>query len=220
MTNRQIEVALGRMCEAWTEWGRLPDACIAATRVAIHALAEKRVPARALHVSVVAYNPPYRELLEARHADPEGWDSLPHDEKERLTVEWRERGAWSVLLGFGADPRAKRPGYDGHVVAIVKERWLLDLTIGQAARPHKGIHLEAGFAPVDRDFLRGEKPITFKFGDATAIYYAEPERRGYLLAPDWKHARRGDPLAQELAEVLEGKRVNITTLPRKERHAA
>lgn len=166
------------------------DLCVLATRVGLHALNELRVPARPTPVRVAVYTDAYRDFMFRRADEP-----TPADLRRA-----QENGAHAVMLGFGVDP-GRRPGYDGHLVLTVGNRWLVDMTIGQASRPAKGIELPDGLVTDARPMLREGHPLTCSY-DGFALTYMPHENDTYLVAPDWTMPKPGNPLVQELVRRL------------------
>lgn len=177
-SNRQTERLLGRMVAEvparLIELGYARDTCILHTRVAVDILRELGVTARPLAARVMVFNAKFaEETRRLGHFPLQGDDLSPE--------------AWNVVIGYGTDPSADRPGFDGHLLAVVNERWALDLTIDQASRPKYGIELAPHFWAVDQRFLRGEAPDIFEAGGSYVRYEADPDERGFLHAGDWKN---------------------------------
>jgi hypothetical protein len=177
MTNRKIERLLRQMTAEIPGqldaigYGR--DTCILHTRVAVDALRSFGVRARGFTARVTVGNAEWVK-------DCERVGHICDD-----VSQWSEN-SWCLGIGFGADPRKERPGYDGHVIAIVNDRYGLDLTIDQASRPQRNIELGAHYWKLRPGFLTGEVPEVFTVADGSmVIYQAVPEDRGFLTVPDW-----------------------------------
>lgn len=195
MNARQIERLLARMVveipAELTRLGYSRETCILHARYAVDSLRALGLRARPLAARVMIGNAEWYAIAAELGCWPQ---------REQWTPE-----AWCLGIGFGRDPRQTRPGYDAHVIAVVNERWALDLTIDQANRPQHGIELTPHYWPVVPAFLRGDQPAQFRvgdgIGDAYVHYDAMPEDRGFLNVPDWRLAT-GDGVAARLASSL------------------
>ena len=170
--------------------GLKPNACILASRLGIEALRVEGLRARAVPVILTVGNPTYMDLLV--RADPGTAD------------EWRDAGAWGIELG--RENPSNLPGWNGHLVVVVQDRYLLDLTAHQISRPQKGIVGKAFWIEA-RDFARGE-PCALEAGDGcTWLYRHDPENREYLRLPAWsgfRIARRAGCVISERSAPLPG----------------
>lgn len=181
LNGRQTERVLARMVERvpplLTEFGYERGSCILHTRLAVDVLRELGIRARPMAARVIVGNASWARLGRQLGRLP-------------TSAEWGDE-TWCVGIGFGEDPRRDRPGYDGHVFAVVDERWALDLTLDQTSRPAHGMRLAPHFWEASPEFLAGDEPMALRAPDESiAIYYAEPEERGYLTVPDWTMPRK------------------------------
>jgi hypothetical protein len=185
MNARQTELAVARLVRELpaelTRMGYSRETCILHTRYAVDALRELGVRARPLAARVMVGNAEWRRIAE----------ELGHWPQH---IEWTPE-TWCIGIGFGPDPRKERPGYDAHVIAVVNERWALDLTIDQASRPQHGINLSPHYWPVTPAFLRGDQPAQFRrqrHRRSHVHYDAMPDDRGFLSVPTgvWRCRRR------------------------------
>jgi hypothetical protein len=176
------------------------DCCIASTNVAIRVLRHFGIPAYPLPVKVLVFNPQYVKLIEAGNIP---WATPGID-----IVKWcDEHSAWSIGLGSGlATPERGR--WDGHLIAIVPTlKRFIDMSIEQAARPHKGIFIEGQLVgQYPAQFPLHEKTIQFEATNgALMIYEATPERTEYTQAKDWK-ANVQDIVRDIIAQVRQEQR--------------
>lgn len=95
----------------------------------------------------------------------------------------------AIMLGDG---EATGPTcYVGHLVAIVADRWLLDLTLGQASRPGEGLVLPAALhLPLDQHLGGGPEWAGYltaatREDGARIEYRRHPAPPPFLDAPDW-----------------------------------
>lgn len=200
-TNRQIETWMERMAD------RVPDmleellgpgrnVCVLATRIAGHVFAELGVPARPLPVKLMVLNAEMQERTSAI-----GQLQPPSEE---AAEEWRRAGAKSILIGYGSPDPVLAPrrfrGYDGHLVCVVREKWLLDLTLDQANRPADGIKVEAScvISP-PRALLRGTMPphtsAAFHINGAT-VHYFVGTNQSFYTGQDWRGVGRHHELVK------------------------
>lgn len=182
-----------------------PDCCIAATRVAVDALARFGLEAAPAPTDVVILNPPLRARLDGGVA--------PEDRAEPQRLAGLD-GAGSVGIGFGAGPGEgfdPRTGYDGHLVAVCQGH-LIDLTLPQASRPDREVRLSPvaqAFGPEAAGrFAAGER-VWLDVNGCAVGYRRKPEAVGYRTSPDWAR-RRNLGIADEVV-------VAMNTLPRKGR---
>lgn len=180
----------GRACDALVEQlhpmlvseGYQANACILATRLAIDALQQQKIKARALVTRMVAFSP---ELVNHLQAGGQFDERSP---------------GWSVGIGVGEDDM---PGYFGHLLTIVNEELALDLTLGQARRDKHGLNLSAASFEVDKAFLRGEETAYIEIRDCLVTYDAQPERKDYATAPDWAETmKRAPQLVNDVREIV------------------
>lgn len=105
-------------------------------------------------------------------------------------------GEYSV--GVGYDPETGEQGYVGHLVALVAEPagaktvFLVDLSLGQAARPKKGIVLPPAI------FLAGSKLNI----NHCVLMYKPVDNLKFLESPDWTDRTRTDPIILELVRII------------------
>jgi hypothetical protein len=152
-----------------------PDCCIAATKIAKLVFEKFRLKVRELPVKVVVANKAYIDTRERTGITPD----------EATLKEWTEKyGAYN--LGIGCGPTGKPGGWDGHLVPLVNENFLLDIAIVQASRPWYNINPK----PLAIDFSEFGKPpdinLVVEVDDCEISYHQNPENLRYRVAPDWK----------------------------------
>jgi hypothetical protein len=137
------------------------DHCILFTRIAVDVCRERGVRAKALPVSV--------EITAA--ADPEA----------------------SILLGFEGQRPADAPDdvWDGHLVAILDGRLLVDLSIDSIVRPELGVDPEPFVAEVPPEFVSGGT-VDLPVRGGRARYRAQPKRKDYRDLPAWEQAMQDE----------------------------
>lgn len=112
--------------------------CIESTAAALDVLRSHGVRCRELPVELTIFNAAAWQFIK-RGMLLRDADGRPVRENE---TAWDLAGAWSVGLGMDRD-QVPTPGkYGGHLVALVEECWLLDLSIDQAQRLHRGITID------------------------------------------------------------------------------
>jgi hypothetical protein len=133
--------------------------CILFTRIAVDVCRERGVRARPLPVSVAI----------TATADPET----------------------PILLGFeGLRPKGAPDDYwDGHLVAILDGRLLVDLSIDSIARPEIGVEPEPLVAEVGPEFVAGGT-VDLSVRGGHACYRAQPRRKDYRDLPAWERGEQ------------------------------
>lgn len=146
--------------------GYVANNCILSSRLAVDALQQAGVKAKALACRVIAFSP---EMV--AHIDSGG---NPMDE---------DAPGWNVAIGYPNQDAGE--GYNGHVVVLVENQLVLDLSVEQMARPQYGLILKPGGFDVTPAFLSGEEPRVFMTGKSMLSYEAMPDRKDFMTAPDW-----------------------------------
>ena len=109
-------------------------------------------------------------------------------------------GGWCVAIGAGyPDDRearfgysAERGSYNGHLVAVVEGRWLVDPTLGQTADAARGLVTGPLVAEIGSSaFLLGIAHFASRFRWGThpqvhVTYEAVPEDQSYRATPAWR----------------------------------
>jgi len=166
-----------------------PDCCIAATKIGIEALKPFGIAGRPMPTRTAAMNAAY-------YAWASGAVAQPDPEKARI-----------LIIDESCDGGT---GFPGHLVIVGKTKsipFLLDLSVFQLHRPHKGISIPPeGFVvmlPPNFEF-KGEWHVPIHGPDgAVIIYSAHPKAPDYTSMPDWMlrtpdHYRRFVEMTQEL----------------------
>ncbi len=155
-----------------------PDCCIGATRVACGVLNKLGFDARPQPTRLTVYT---KKLWKRVESQTFSYPFVPDE--------------WSVGVGFREDERSKTDpnfkGYEGHLVALC-DFLLIDLSIGQASRPHKGIVLPpAMFIPYHK----------FKINNCV-LFYTSIDNQKFTESPDWTDASRTQPIIEELLRLI------------------
>lgn len=167
-----------------------PDCCIAATKIALGVLTMLGFYVKVQPTQLIVYTKRLWRRVESNTFDYPFLD-----------------GEYSVGVGF--DPETGKQGYVGHLVAIVAEPaaaetlFLVDLSLGQANRPKKGINLPPAL------FSTGNK---MKLNGCVLIYRAI-ENPVYLQSPDWTDRTRTDPIILELLRIIKSENKNRDQSP-------
>jgi hypothetical protein len=165
--------------------GLKPSACIAGAAAIRDLLSSDAadetagiLPVELVAVTAAAFNAPGWRLL------------LAHSDPHRDPARWAADGAWSVGLGFGADPEPGR--WPGHLVAVVDRRWLVDPTLGQASRPDRGLTLpDILVLPLTERWVRGREDTVIRLpGDTTVTVARRRNAPSFQHSPDWRESRR------------------------------
>src|SRR5690242_14863693 len=105
-----LEILLDHARSVMRQKGFQDDSCIASTRVVLDLCRNYGITAIPLAVTAVAYNPKYAAAIEAGEKPPSG-DPVAQ-------AAWMDkRGAWSIGVGLGGDPRPRR--WPGHLGALL-----------------------------------------------------------------------------------------------------
>ncbi len=128
------------------------------------------------------------------------------------------------LAGFSAEERAEMKakaanwqevaplgsGWDGHLIVLVENRWILDPAIDQADAPQFEVHVPAEVFVVDtanfvwnpREDFEAQLGLTLNNGDQAKLIYRRIRDRSYLKTEAWND--EGLPiLALMIAEQME-----------------
>ena len=162
-------------------------ACLNMTAVTLELARRFKVKAAPLSVSFEARNAAYEDFVARFGRAPTTTDNV--------------EGAWAVIGGC-AKPKVENGAWQGHLVAILDGRWIVDLSIGQAYRPERGIHMPSVLVgPVSNKFLRGEeRASTSNDVGATLHYAAVLGDRSYLNLPGFQLHDRN----RATADTIEG----------------
>jgi hypothetical protein len=186
MTPRQEKI-----CELLCKLGRpvilehfRHDSCVASTKVAIKVLSHFKMNARPLVVHLDIFN----AVFEQKMREKGGW---PETKEE--TQGWLDQGAWSIRIDATSEL--------GHVVAIVMDEWLLDLSLDQTSRPYKGIVMEAGFGRMPPTFM--QRGMEGQIGGCFVVYRPAPHNQLYRTSRDWTMGSRTTPVAREIIRRIE-----------------
>lgn len=163
------------------------DLCVLATKVGLDVLRYFGVDAKPLPVVVAALNAPAVDWIESDR-------ELPREYGEDAD-EFEKSGAWIVQI----DERdLGEPGrYPGHlVVGLPGEDAILDLSLGQFARPEKGILVPpGGMFDLPEGFADGRRGLYQLEGGGALVYEARPRSDRFRRGADWK---RKNPYAGAL----------------------
>lgn len=152
-----------------------PDCCVAATRHGDEVLRYFGVPAVPLKVQAIVGNATWRDWMLTR---PTPGEPMPDP-------------AWSV----GVDLESKEDGrYAGHLVLLADDL-LIDLSLGQMARPVRGISLPpAAVFPVGETWAeQGDMAVGIsdgESGDESIVLYRRLPERDWMGVPDWTRQPR------------------------------
>lgn len=163
-----------------------PDSCIASTAVAIDVLNHFGFPAEPLPVRVCVYNEAMVKRIEAE-GFPEG---------SNTTRQWNAQdGSWGVAVGYPPDDQSRSSGYIGHLTAL-SYHFLIDLSIDQASRPPRSIHLQPIAIRIPESFPHQDPEFTVIQNGCLLLYKARLLDTQYRKSKDWSiSARRARAVA-------------------------
>lgn len=165
------------------------NACIPTTRIVVAALNSLGTQSRAMSVETHVINAQYLAAVEQL--------GRPFRDLAEATEWHRTKGVFSY--GIGAKDAPGR--WPGHLVVIVRQRALLDLTIAQADNPEYGMVLAPMFGNVSGRFLNGHDPAMFRNNGCQVTYEGRPRDRSYEETPNWRD-RDCVALARELERLV------------------
>jgi hypothetical protein len=178
------------------------NTCILTARIVLDLLKHYKVSARVVPVQLAIFN----EKMVAR-IGREG--RFPKDVAE--SEKWAgEDGSWGLATGYTGQMMGN--SYDGHLVVLVHYNVrdddediggiLLDLTIQQQSRPHRGIILEPLIATVPERFLSGEQFMA-SCNNVVVKYVYFPESMVWTQAADWRDSGRRDPIIARIRKKVD-----------------
>lgn len=139
-----------------------PTHCILAARVAVEIGAYFGVPITARSVKAAAFN---KVALD--------WIGKP-------LKDWPKE-AWSVgVEGVGNHGL----GYDGHVIAE-SEHWIIDLSVGQFARPKHQLDIPETLVVRKDDTATADRMLTVLTESGCQVTYLPYDDTAWMRAPDW-----------------------------------
>jgi hypothetical protein len=163
------------------------DCCIAATRITIEVLKKFHFKdVKPLVVEANVFNETY--LKKGR---------TPKDHEEAQA--WLAEGAWQVVVGDKTVQTDYPITWPGHLVAVVNGKYMVDLSITQATRPHKNINLSPIASIVPEDFVKNQDKCGLMFNDCLVVYVSYPKDVSYQRARDWWDKKRCDEFVKEIA---------------------
>jgi len=164
------------------------DCCIAATRILIEVL--KKLHFRNIKPLVVEANI-FNEVYCTKGRPPES---------EEEAKAWLEEGAWQVVVG---DRQTIIPNkWPGHLVVILEDKYMIDLSMFQASRPQKKINMAPICTVVPENFVKGGDKCGLMFNNCMITYSPFLKDQSYQKAKDWwDKTRSADVVSDILDEV-------------------
>lgn len=160
------------------------DCCIVATRIIIEVL--KKLHFKDVKPFVIEANI-FNEIYVKKGRTPQS------DEEAQ---EWLKDGVWQIVLG---DRSKKTEGkWDGHLVVLINNKYMLDVAVYQACRPHKQINLDPIFTTVPEDFINGEDKCQLMFNNCLIVYVSYPQDKTYQSSKDWYDLSRSKQVVGEV----------------------
>lgn len=188
---------------------RRADSCIVSTQLVVGVCHTFGIAARRLKVRAEIHTPPIP-----------GWEVLAQN-PAMDTVEWaHQHGATTRHLG-GLEPNQETEQWGGHLVAIVENFELVDLSLDQASMPERGILLGPLRVSAERfppglfeGFLAGRNGLPVQVANTAIVYHAEPEDP--LLPRGWRsHIPRAAVLVYNfVGDILGLRRWEPNSFPR------
>lgn len=168
-----------------------PNSCIASTWITIQVMRRLGFTAQVLEVRAQVENAAFAKLRARLGRGP----------SEDELRGWTEKhGAWTVGLGYG---RTIDDGIGGHLVAIVRESYLVDASINQANVPRHNIKLPATlWGPVSPGFLSGEEVCHYQLEGIVVKYERQDVENDYTTSCDWSHNPETDGAVERILQAL------------------
>lgn len=166
-----------------------PDSCIVSTAISIDVLTHFGILAEPLPIKMSMFNAPYVKRIDSGSEFP----------NREMLIRWgKEDGSYSVGIGYGENQPNK---WAGHLVVLVENSWLIDLSIDQANRPAYNMVFSPIAVEVDQDFLSGKIPRIIKENDCV-IRMETIKDRGFLSSPDWAFKDRRSYLVNKIIQKI------------------
>jgi hypothetical protein len=166
------------------------SSCIASVRTTVEVMRIFRLQAREYSVSFVF------EVPEKKYARIAGFS---HAERKRMA---KESQTWK-------DDIPENGGWNGHLIALVENRWLIDPSIDQAHAPEFGVEIAPEMLVIDTEGHHWNARcqfdvhlgLTLDNGVIAKVKYRSVKNRGYLNSDAWND--EGLPLlADAIAEKM------------------
>lgn len=166
-----------------------PDSCIVSTAIGIDVLTYFGILAEPLPIKMSMFNAPYVKRIDSGGEFP----------NREILIRWgKEDGSYSVGIGYGENQPNK---WAGHLVILVENSWLIDLSIDQANRPAYNMMFSPIAVEIDQDFLLGKTPRIVKENDCV-IRMETIRDRGFLSSPDWAFKDRRSYLVNKIIQKI------------------
>ena len=164
---------------------------VTATRVIYDVLTKLHFKVKPLAVEARVYNPLYTQKMRPPENDEEA-------------NKWLEEGCWSVILG-DLVPKAVNK-WPGHLVAIINDACIMDLTIVQAYRPDKNVIVNPVFAEINEAFIQGDLQRGVINNDCLIVYQGVPYNQDWLKAKDWNNKKAVEELEKDIVQRMRPKK--------------
>jgi hypothetical protein len=150
------------------------ESCIGAARTVVEAMRLFQIPTRVLPVSYIF------EVPARKYARVCGFTGKEREEMRANAATWRD------LPNVGT-------GWNGHLLVLAADRWLIDPAIDQVDNPEFGVAVPPLIFVVDlagREWAADEQfemdlRVTLDNGDAARLRYWSLEDREYLQTEAW-----------------------------------
>ena len=187
------QVARGQILQDFGE-----TSCIGSTRIALDVFNSFGIRAWPLKVQAAIMNVAMQENLERL-------EQAQDKRKEALEQVYKETGAHCMVIGEKKGDEDEPGKWNGHLVAIVGSRWLVDASIDQANRPQRNIKLpDVLVAPLVNDFVTGKMNLAIERKDGLYIEYrAQPEdKESWKDTPNWTQRWQTKPVVNRIVAIL------------------
>ncbi len=112
-------------------------------------------------------------------------------------------GGFEGHLGFEPSGALSPGDWNGHLVALIENRALLDLTLDSMIAPDVGLYPGPLVAPVDANFAKGQTTTLEVDGGIEVTYTPHPENREFLTLEDWSDRPERERVLPAVLAIIE-----------------
>lgn len=190
------------------------DTCILTVAVLCDLLAQQGITAHPLKVRALGVNDAFMKLLAREGRMPE-----TQEDRDRW---YKDRGAYSVGIGFGLIPGREETGWNGHLVATIppavadqdREWWLIDASLDQIDRPIH--HIQSGIIVArvpSKTIFGADQKLHVRLKSGHVVYMPDCGDQTYEQTISWQDRNRrirlvsrAQALGDSAARLIYGKR--------------
>lgn len=153
------------------------SSCVLTTAVLIDLAADFKLPLVPLVVRAILGNPAFFDLVAAQ--------GMPN--KPTMDAWVRDHGAWCVGLGYSEKTGQGR--LNGHLVAMLNRRVLIDASLDQADRPQRDLRVGGPIvATMSRAMVLRSEPLVVPLARGMVSYTLHERQDGYQHGEGWQRS--------------------------------